>query len=233
MTGIRPLIAISLVLAGTARCAATDPVVVVALGDSITKGVRSGVKETDTFAALLGERLNKDAGPVRVVNVGVGGERTDGALARLQKDVLPLKPRVVLVMYGTNDSYVDHGKTESRLSVRQYEKNLVALIDTLRKHGAEPVLMTEPRWAPGAKNGLGENPNDRLAEYMVVCRDAAKANKVALVDHFAHWTAAEKKGTALRDWTTDGCHPNPRGHEQLADAIEPVLRKVLKADPPK
>src|SRR5207253_2624513 len=71
---------------------AADPPTVVALGDSITRGERTGVKKEETFAALLEGKL-KDKGPAaKVVNVGVGGERTDGALARLDKAVIALKP---------------------------------------------------------------------------------------------------------------------------------------------
>jgi len=31
----------------------------------------------------------------------------------------------------------------------------------------------------------------------------------------------------IREWTTDGCHPNPRGHREMADLILPVLKDVL------
>ena len=68
----------------------------------------------ETFAALLEADLKSRGVEARVTNVGIGGERTDGALARLEKDVLAKKPRLVTVMYGTNDSYVDKGKTDSR-----------------------------------------------------------------------------------------------------------------------
>ena len=210
---------ILLFVAGSA--AAADPVV--ALGDSITKGARTGVKEDETFASLLAARLK-----ITVANSGIGGERTDGALARLEKDVLAKKPRIVLIMYGTNDSYVDKGATEPRLTVEKYRENLVSLVDALRKNGAEPILMTGPRWAKGEKNGLGEDPNVRLENYVEACRAVAKEKKTPFVDHYKRWKDVEAKGTAIRDWTTDGCHPNPRGHKELADLIEPVLKKALK-----
>ena len=204
-----------------ASCASAADVV--SLGDSITRGERTGVKKEETFSALLAAKLKVD-----VVNVGIGGERTDGALARLEKDVLAKKPKIVLVMYGTNDSYVDKGAKDVRLSAKQYRENLESLVAKIRKSGAEPILMTEPRWAKGEKNGLGEDPNMRLEEYVEVCRAVAKEHKVALVDHYKHWKDAEANGTVLREWTTDGCHPNPRGHKELADLIEPVLKKALK-----
>jgi lysophospholipase L1-like esterase len=207
------------------------PVVIVTLGDSITAGVRAGVRREETFPALLASRLEEKKVTAKVVNAGLGGERTDGALARLEKAVLMLKPKVVVVMYGTNDSYVDKGAKDSRLSAVEYGKNLVALVERLRAARAEPILMTEPRWAMTAKDGLGENPNPRLEKFMAVCREVARDKKVVLVDHFARWSEAEKKGTKLEDWTTDGCHPNPRGHRELAELLIPAVEKVLTSAP--
>src|SRR5439155_722694 len=84
----------------------SPPVKIVTLGDSITRGVRAGVKAEETFAALLQKDLRGRDIQADVVNVGIGGERTDQALQRLAKDVIALKPAVVVIMYGTNDSYV-------------------------------------------------------------------------------------------------------------------------------
>ncbi len=201
---------------------------IIALGDSITRGVRPGVKAEETFAALLQAGLRGVNVPAEVVNAGVGGERTDGALQRLAKDVLDRKPRLVLVMYGTNDSYVDRGRREPRLTVGQYRANLEELVARIREAGAEPILMTPPRWGEKAvPDGAGENPNGRLEPYVTACRKVAKERKVLLVDHFAHWSAAAAAGTDLGRWTTDQCHPNPRGHREIADLILPVARGAL------
>ena len=200
---------------------------IVTLGDSITKGVRSGVDRSQTFASLIEKRLLDTKQPVRVVNVGIGGERTDQALARLER-VLKHDPDLVTIMYGTNDSYVDKGKTASRISFETYRSNLRTLVVELLRRGIQPVLMTEPRWSDKARpNGLGENPNIRLEPYVEACRAVAKQWRVPLVDHFAHWTAARKDGADLHSWTTDGCHPNPAGHEKLAAAIAPVLHAAV------
>ncbi|QDT33505.1 GDSL-type esterase/lipase family protein [Thalassoglobus polymorphus] len=205
-----------------------QPVVrIVTLGDSITKGVRSGVKAEQTFASLLESKLNAEGTSAKVFNVGIGGERTDQALKRLN-DVIDLKPDYVTVMYGTNDSYVDKGKTASRISVEAYRENLNQIVSRLLELGITPVLMTEPRWADGGyANGIGEHPNLRLTPYMQACREVAQAWRVPLVDHFQAWTVAKEKGTHLKDWTTDGCHPNPTGHAEIAQEVLPVLQQAI------
>ncbi|WP_435009549.1 SGNH/GDSL hydrolase family protein [Tundrisphaera lichenicola] len=203
-----------------------------ALGDSITKGVRPGVRPEDTFV-IAAERALKASGiDAEFVNMGVGGERTDQALKRLDS-VVELRPRVVTVMYGTNDSYVDKGATASRISVLEYKENLRTIVARLLLLGIEPILMTEPRWIDDAPpNGFGENPNVRLEPYMEACREVAEECRVPLVDHFARWTRARSEGRKLSDWTTDGCHPNPRGHRELSEDMLPVLFEAFRPAPP-
>jgi lysophospholipase L1-like esterase len=227
------LVAVCAFLPMTARSAVDDKVddsvvTIVTLGDSITKGARSGVKPEETFAALLEAGLKKQGVRAEVINVGIGGERTDGALARLEKDVIARQPRIVTIMYGTNDSFVDKGQKEPRLTFDEYRTNLKALVTKVRAAGAQPVLMTEPRWGPEGRNGLDENPNGLLEKYADVCRSVAKEEKVPLVDHFAHWTKAEADGKKIADWTTDQCHPNPVGHQVMAELMLPAVVKAVE-----
>ena len=213
-------------------CRAAEPLRIVALGDSITKGVRSGVKAEETFAARLESALATDGAKVSVTNVGIGGERTDQALKRLAKDVVAQKPALVTIMYGTNDSYVDQGKSAARITVDEYRANLSRLVAELRAVGITPVLMTAPRWGRGAKlNGAGEHPNVQLEQYVAACRAVALEQRIPLVDHFQHWTTAEAKGTDIATWTTDQCHPNPEGHRVIAELMLPVIRTVFKVSP--
>lgn len=204
---------------------------VVTLGDSITKGVRPGVTAEQTFATLIEKGLSQSGLATRVINAGIGGERTDQALKRLDQIVnLPDnagQPDMVTVMYGTNDSYVDQGATTSRISVDDYRQNLQAIVVQLLRRGIVPVLMTEPRWSERASaNGLGENPNIRLEPYVVACRETAALWRVPLIDHFAAWSEAGSTGTNLHEWTTDGCHPNPDGHKILAELMLPTLQRA-------
>lgn len=206
------------------------PVGIVALGDSITKGVRSGVNAEQTFPARLESNLQQHDIPAQVTNVGIGGERTDQALERLERDVIARKPRVVLIMYGTNDSYADQGAQKSRLDVPQYRENLLLLVQRLRAANIQPLLMTPPRWAHDASpNGVGENPNVRLEPFVEACREVAAQHKVPFVDHYAHWSQAAQQGKNLNEWTTDGCHPNAAGHAEMAQLIKPVVRELITA----
>ena len=131
-------------------------------------------------------------------------------------------------MYGTNDSYVDKGQKESRLTKDVYIANLQEIVSELRRTGIQVVLMTEPRWGDkAAPNGVGENPNLRLEPFVEGCRQVAREQGVPLVDHFQIWSKANAEGTDIGEWTTDQCHPNPSGHRVLAEAMLPMILPML------
>lgn len=204
------------------------PVEIVTLGDSITRGERPGVKPDETFSALLERQLQGRGIAATVTNLGLGGEQTVQALARLERDVLARKPQFVTIMYGTNDSYIYPGKDKSRLTVDEYRENLKQLVTRLRAASIEPILMTEPRWGAAAKaGGTGLHPNVPLEPFMQACREVARQTETPLVDHFAHWSEQEAGGWNVGAWTTDECHPNPDGHRVLAETMLPVLLKAL------
>jgi lysophospholipase L1-like esterase len=215
-------------LAVTAALHGSDPVTIVTLGDSITKGVRTGVKTEETFSYLLQEMLHKEGAPAKIINVGVGGERTDQALARLDK-IVALKPHIVVVMYGTNDSWVDKGQSKSRLTLEEYRANLKKLVAELRKAKITPILMTEPRLGDKhGLNGAGEHPNKNLEQFVEVCRKVAADTETPLVDNFAHWDKQNAARTDVGAWTTDQCHPNLRGHQEIANTMLPIVKQIVQ-----
>lgn len=208
---------------------ADQPVRIITLGDSITKGVRPGVKAEETFAALLQVGLKKEGIAAEVINVGIGGENTAQALKRLKAQVIDRKPQIVTIMYGANDSYVDKGKTAARITEAEYRANLKQIVADLRRAGITPILMTTNRLGDKhAKNGAGEHPGKWLDAYVAICREVAKELKVPLVDHHEHWSKAMKQGTDIDKWMTDSCHPNPKGQEEMAKLILPVVVKVIR-----
>jgi dipeptidyl aminopeptidase/acylaminoacyl peptidase/lysophospholipase L1-like esterase len=210
------------------------PVEIVMLGDSITKGVRPGVTAEQTFSTYLEKVLHEKGIAANVINSGVGSETTTLCLARLERDAISKRPKVAAIMYGTNDSWVDKGKSDPRLTLDEFRDNTVQLVERLRRAGITPILMTEPSHGKkSAPNGLGEHPNLKLEQYVAVTREVAKELSVPLVDHFADWTAAEAKGQDLTDWTTDQYHPNPAGHARMAELILPVmLKEIARHQPP-
>jgi lysophospholipase L1-like esterase len=206
---------------------------IVCLGDSITKGARlaggsaGGIAVEQTFCSRVQAMFREKGVNVKVINAGVGSDRTDGALLRMDQHVLIHKPQFVAIMFGTNDSCYDIGKTGPRISIKAYERNLREMAAKVRSAGAQPVIMTEPpmglAWLAPKRNPVyaEKGLNYALALYMEAARRVASDTKTPLIDHFAQW---EKASDADVDsWLTDGCHPNAAGHEILARSMMRTL----------
>lgn len=83
--------------AGSAEFALKDGDTVVFLGDSITAARTYGrIVEQYTLLRFPGRR-------VHFHNAGWGGDTAAGGLARMDRDVLPFNPTVLIVAYGVND----------------------------------------------------------------------------------------------------------------------------------
>ena len=214
---------------------------VVAFGDSTT-APRAGVT---VYPDLLQEHWRAHQPPVRVVNAGVRGDHTEGALARMALDVLAHAPHVVVLRFGINDSAIDVWESPpartSRVPLEKFRRNLIKMIDSVRAIDGVPILCTPNPLAWHAQTlGLyGKSPylpadvdgfNVTLREYVAAIRVIAKEYSVPLVDldvAFRHYVSE-----AMPPWDAlllDGMHPNDAGHRLAADCLIPVLDKTLES----
>lgn len=206
--------------------------VVVALGDSITRGVHLAEPETypSQLQALLREQLGTDK--LVVVNTGVGGETVEGGLRRLQADVLRHHPAYVLIGYGMNDSAMS-AKDHPKVPLDRYRAGLTSLGEQLKQAGAEPVyatltpILTEyyderhpPEWY-----GEGGAPA-LLRKYSEVVREVAKSLGAPVVE--LGGLPAENLRNEANSHTRDGVHLTPAGcgwvAAQYAKLLAPRLR---------
>jgi acyl-CoA thioesterase-1 len=187
-----------------AAASAQEPVIV-ALGDSLTAGL--GVASEEAYPALLEARLAREGLRYRVVNAGVSGDTTAGALRRLDW-VLRARPAVVVVALGANDGL-------RGLPVAVMRDNLVTIVTRLREAGAR-VLLAGMRLPP---NYGAEYTREFAAAFETVARRTSVPLLPFLLDGVAGRPALN---------LPDGIHPNAAGQRQVADnvwrALEPLLR---------
>ncbi len=222
----RELLTVSVLM--TAVWATAKPVKIICFGDSITKAAR--VSEEKSFIGILSKKLQQAGVQAQIVNAGVGGDKTSNGVARLQKAVLAQNPDFVVIMFGCNDSYVDHGKTGPRLPLAQFKKNLNYMVEELRKRKIVPVLMTttpidnkKVNYYPYSFHGA----NHFLKLYNNAVREIAKTKKIALVDNFADWEKYCMSGGKVGDLLFDAVHPNEAGYARIGAGMGPVMLQVL------
>lgn len=176
-------------------------------------------------------------GGVPVVNRGVAGQQSFEYLARFERDVVPARPRAVILWGFINDIYrAPAGELDQSLSrVRDSYTKMIALA---RKHGIEPILATEvtarPRsetvtdrvteWVAGL---LGKSSyQDQVNHHVLAMNDwlieLGKQEKLLVLPFQA--MLAEPGGRRHRRFAQpDGSHITAAGYDVLTTFANPVL----------
>jgi len=207
---------------------------VVAFGDSVTKGVRRGVKPEETFEARLEALLRPSFPKARVLNAGIGGNTTRHAWARIFSDVVEKRPGFCTLMFGINDSYFDKGRTRPRIAIEEYDRLLRGFVRLLRYHAIEPVLLTPNPMTSTVKAskrepfaGQPKGMNFMLETYCDRIRKVAGEEKAPLIDLYKmFWeTGGDERG--VDKLLVDGMHPNPAGHALIAEKLKAFFDKAM------
>lgn len=186
---------------GAARHAGT----IVAVGDSLTAGL--GVAEGHAYPAQLERKLAAAGLPYRVINAGVSGETSSGALSRIHW-ILRLKPDIVILETGANDGLRGIDPSLTR-------KNLEDIIRILQ--GARVSVVVA---GMQMVTNLG-------AEYTRAFRriypEAAKAFRVPLIPFFLAGVAGRSELNQ-----PDGIHPTAEGYRIVTETVYPYVVEAIR-----
>lgn len=186
---------------------ADDATVVAFLGDSLTAGF--GLAEAQAYPAVVGELLAARGVAVRVVNGGISGDTSAGALARVDW-LLTQKPEILVVSIGGNDGL--RGQP-----VEALERNLREIVRRAKAARAR-VLLTGQQ----IPTNYGPQYADSFRElYPRVAREEG----VELLPFLLEGVAMDP---ALN--LPDGLHPNPAGQRIVAEHVAAALEPMLTAE---
>jgi acyl-CoA thioesterase-1 len=169
--------------------------VVVFFGDSITQGY--GIRAEESFPSLVAGALG-----VPFVNAGVPGDTMSAGLLRLERDVLPHRPRLVVVEFGGNDFL-------RRVPIEETLKSLETIVGRLTAEGILVVLAH-------VAVGLGGDP------YRAGFEAAATRHGAVLIPDILQGILTTP---GLK---VDSIHPNAKGHQLVAERVLRILRPVLQ-----
>jgi len=182
---------------------------IVALGDSLTAGY--GVDEKDSYPAQLEQRLHGAGYRWHVINAGVSGETSTGALARLDT-ILKLRPDIVILETGANDGL-------RRIDPQVIRKNLENMIEKLKQKKVTVVLAGMKMFSYFGK--------DYTDKFYAVYYDLARQHDLILVPFFLEGVALDASLNQL-----DRVHPLPQGYSIVTDTVYPyVAQAITKAKP--
>ncbi len=178
------------------------------IGDSITDGWRGAGKDV----------WKKNFEPLKAANFGIGGDRTEHLLWRLQNGELEgIAPKLAVLMIGTNNTHAGHQPEEIAAGVS-------AIIETVKAKCPKArvlLLAVFPR-GPDAKDAKRLN-NDKVNALIAKLDDGGKT--VKFLDIGAKFLDAD--GMLSKKIMWDLLHPTARGYEIEAEAILPAVREMM------
>ena len=188
---------------------AGTPVPAVFMGDSITDywGRRNGV-------FFSGKEF---------VNRGIGGQTTAQMLLHFRQDVIALKPKVVVILGGTNDL---------RLGVanEQIEDNLTSMAELARHAGIRVVLASLTPVCDCFAMRTDVRPRARLLALDKWIRGYSAKSGFGHIDYDA--VLRDEQGLMRKEYTVDGVHPNDAGYVVMAPLALAAIEKALNAPAP-
>ncbi|GAA4853982.1 SGNH/GDSL hydrolase family protein [Paenibacillus vulneris] len=187
-------------------------------GDSITdaKRVRDDGNDLGKGYALMAAAQYGSLYPeqqVRFVNRGISGNRVKDLQARWQADCLDLKPDVVSIYIGINDTWRRYDRNDPT-SAEQYESGYRSLLEQTAKLGARLVLV-EPFVLPVPEDR--KQWREDLDPKIQVVRELAREFGARLVPLDGLFAQASTRADSAY-WAPDGVHPSPAGHALIAKA---------------
>jgi acyl-CoA thioesterase I len=151
---------------------------------------------------------------------GISGQTTAQLLVRFRQDVVALRPRVVVILAGTNDLAGNGGPATPEMAF----DNIVSMTEIARANGIRVVLSSvlpaaDYPWRPGL------DPAPKIVALNAMIRAfAARAGAVYLDYHSA---MADARGGLAADLTRDGVHPDAAGYAVMGPLAEGAVRRAL------
>jgi len=178
------------------------------LGDSITDNWRSHGLNV----------WNKVYAPRHAANFGIGGDRTQHVLWRIEHGELDgIKPKVTVLMIGTNNSNSDPAEDIAKAIKMILEEIHAKLPDTKIL-----LLAVFPRNKPVDK----PSQMDTIRQVNNIISGYDNGTTIRYLDIGPKFLGPDGKVPA--DIMPDFLHPSENGYQIWADAMEPLLNQMLK-----
>ena len=162
------------------------------------------------------------------INRGISGQTTPQMLIRFRRDVIELKPKVVVILAGTNDVAGNTGPT----TLEAIQDNLTSMAELAAAHGIRvvfasllPVSDYEIRDGKQIIQTV-RRPPEKILALNTWMKEYAKAHNYVYLDYFS--AMVDTKGFLKDELSNDGLHPNPHGYAVMNPLAETAIMASLK-----
>lgn len=181
---------------------------IIFFGDSLTAGYGLRSASTESFPALLQQKINQSGFQYQIINAGISGDTTQSALYRLE-NVLRSPAAIFILSLGANDMIRGH-------SAAATAANMEKIIQRVKEIYPEVKLallgMELPAWITQA----------RAEPYRKLYRGLAEKYGMSYLPFLLEGVAGKPELNM-----SDGLHPNAAGYHIIAERVWPLLHSML------
>jgi lysophospholipase L1-like esterase len=161
------------------------------------------------------------------VNRGFGGQTTPQMLVRFRQDVIDLRPKVVIILAGTNDIAGNTGP----MRLEDIEADFATFAELARADDIKVIycsVLPVHNYTDRSKDFFAQRPTEKILVLNRWLKNycSTSSNGCAYVDYFS--AMVDDKGLMKKDLADDGLHPNPAGFKIMAPLAEAAIEKALK-----
>jgi len=165
---------------------------------------------------------SKYYGSRKCLNFGVGGDRTEHVLWRFENGQLDgIKPKVAVLMIGTNNSNKNKDGTE-QYSEADILEGVQAIVKQIRARLPDTKLIVLSIFPRGK---TFSTQRGKLLQINQALEKLADGKTIFYVDFGSQMIEAD--GSISTEMMRDALHPGEKGYEIWAAAIEPKLKELL------
>jgi len=154
------------------------------------------------------------------INRGIGGQTTPQMLIRFREDVIDLKPKIVVILAGTNDIAGNTGPA----TVKMITDNIISMAELARSNRIHVILSSilptaDYPWNPGL------NPPEKIAAVNNIMKKYTERNSITYLDYYSSMVTSNKG--LKKEYTYDGVHPNRSGYKLMSSLADKAISETL------
>lgn len=156
------------------------------------------------------------------INRGISGQTTPQMLLRFRQDVIELKPKVVVILAGTNDIAGNTGPS----TLDMISDNIISMAELAKANGIKVVLSStlpayDYPWKPGME------PAKKIVALNQMISTYAELNNIVYLDYFS--AMADERNGLPEKYAHDGVHPTEEGYKVMEPMVEMAISEALNS----
>jgi lysophospholipase L1-like esterase len=160
------------------------------------------------------------------INRGIGGQTTPQMLVRFRQDVIDLRPRVVIILAGTNDIAGNTGP----MRLEDIEANYESMAELAEANGIQVILcsvLPVHDYTPKSQDMFAQRSPEKILRLNGWLKNycAQPSHACLYLDYFS--AMVDDKGLLRKELAEDGLHPNAAGYKIMAPLGQAAIEKAL------